>query len=122
MFVFLAVHSKEKSLRTRLQKTLNALELLKKPRRGKKKLTSVEQWEASIAAILKRYRTNTLRSPHYLFSTTIIQMPKLFALLCIGSSTCTHYNTHIYMYNLLLLVLVSILDYRKHLLHHIHKN
>jgi transposase len=57
---FAMAETEEKSLRTRLQKTSNALELLKKPRRGKKKLTSVEQWEASIAAILKRYRTNGL--------------------------------------------------------------
>jgi transposase len=57
---FAMAETEEKSLRTRLEKTSNALELLKKPRRGKKKLTSVEQWEASIAAILKRYRTNGL--------------------------------------------------------------
>jgi transposase len=52
--------TEEKSLRERLQKTSSALELLKKPRRGKKKLTSVDQWEASVAAILKRYRTDGL--------------------------------------------------------------
>ena len=57
---FAMAETEEKSLRTRLQKTSNALELLKKPRRGKKKLTSVDQWEVSIAAILKRYRTNGL--------------------------------------------------------------
>jgi transposase len=62
----LIVHSfamaeiEEKSLQSRLQKTSNALEILKKPRRGKKKLTSVDEWEASVAAILKRYRTNEL--------------------------------------------------------------
>ncbi|BDA70062.1 unknown protein [Calothrix sp. PCC 7716] len=57
---FAMAETEEKSLRTRLQKTSNALELLKKRRRGKKKLTSVDQWEASIAAILKRHRTDGL--------------------------------------------------------------
>jgi transposase len=57
---FAMAETEEKSLRTRLQKTSNALELLKKRCRGKKKLTSVDEWEASIAAILKRYRTDGL--------------------------------------------------------------
>jgi transposase len=57
---FAMAETEEKSLRERLQKTSNALELLKKRRRGKKKLTSVDEWEVSIAAILKRYRTNGL--------------------------------------------------------------
>lgn len=38
---FAMAETEEKSLRTRLQKTSNALEALNKPRRGKKKLTSV---------------------------------------------------------------------------------
>lgn len=57
---FAIAETEEKSLRERLQKTSSALELLKKPRLGKKKLTSVDQWEASVAAILKRYRTDGL--------------------------------------------------------------
>lgn len=57
---FAMAQTEENSLRERLKKTSNALEILKKPRRGKKKLTSVEEWEASIAAILKRYRTDGL--------------------------------------------------------------
>lgn len=57
---FAMAETEEKSLHSRLQKTSNALELLKKSRRGKKKLTSVDEWSASIEAILKRYRTNGL--------------------------------------------------------------
>jgi transposase len=57
---FAMAETEEKSLRTRLQKTSNALEALKKPRRGKKKLTSVNQWEKSIEAILKHHRTSGL--------------------------------------------------------------
>ena len=57
---FAMAQTEEKSLRERLQKTSNALEALKKPRRGKKKLKSVSEWEASIVAILKRYRTDGL--------------------------------------------------------------
>nr|WP_238361230.1 IS1634 family transposase [Iningainema tapete] len=57
---FAIAETEEKSLRERLQKTSSALEELRKPRRGKKKLTSLDQWEASVAAILKRYRTNGL--------------------------------------------------------------
>jgi transposase len=57
---FAMAQTEEKSLRTRLEKASHALELLKKPYRGKKKLTSVDEWEASIAAILKRHRTDGL--------------------------------------------------------------
>ena len=57
---FAMAQTEERSLRTRLEKTSNALELLKKRCRGKKKLNSVDEWEASIAAILKRYRTDGL--------------------------------------------------------------
>ncbi len=42
------------------EKTSNALEQLREPRRGKKKLTSVDEWSASIAVILKRDRTDEL--------------------------------------------------------------
>nr|WP_238360854.1 IS1634 family transposase [Iningainema tapete] len=57
---FAIAETEEKSLRERLQKTSKALELLKQPRRGQKKLTSVDDWQTAIAAILKRYRTNGL--------------------------------------------------------------
>ncbi|MEH1787468.1 MAG: IS1634 family transposase [Nostoc sp.] len=57
---FAMAETEEKSLRARLQKTSNALEALNKTRRGKKKLTNVDQWSTSIAAILKRYRTDGL--------------------------------------------------------------
>ena len=49
--------TEEKSLRDRLQKTSEALKNLKIPRRGKKKLTSIEEGESAVTAILKRYRT-----------------------------------------------------------------
>lgn len=52
--------TEEKSLRERIQKTSNALKQLKIRRRGKKKLTSSDEWEAAIAAILKCYRTSGL--------------------------------------------------------------
>ncbi len=49
--------TEEKSLHERLQKTSDALEQMKIPRRGKKKLTSIEEWQSAATAILKRYRT-----------------------------------------------------------------
>jgi transposase len=57
---FAIAHTEEKSLRERIQKTSDSLEQLKIPRRGKKKLTSPDEWESSVAAILKRYRTHGL--------------------------------------------------------------
>jgi transposase len=57
---FAMAQTEENSFHTRLQKASNALEQLKKRCRGKKKLTSVDEWEASIAAILKRHRTDGL--------------------------------------------------------------
>ena len=52
--------TEEKYLRERIQKTVHALEQLKIPKRGKKKLTSFPEWELSVAEILKRYRTGGL--------------------------------------------------------------
>jgi transposase len=50
--------AQEQSLRQRLQKTAEALRQLTIPRRGKKKLISLNQWQAAVAAILKRYRSH----------------------------------------------------------------
>ena len=47
-------------MRTRIQKTSDALEQLKIRRRGKKKLTSIDEWESAVAAIFKRYHTTGL--------------------------------------------------------------
>lgn len=52
--------TEEKSLHDRLQKTNNALEQLKIPRRGKKKLTAIDSCQSAANAILKRYRTSGL--------------------------------------------------------------
>ena len=49
--------TQEKSLRLRLQKTEDAFRKLKIPRRGKKKLTNIEQWKSATEAILNRYGT-----------------------------------------------------------------
>ena len=57
---FVLAQTEEKKLRTRIQKTSYALEQLKIPRRGKKKLTSIEEWESAVAAIFKRYHTTGL--------------------------------------------------------------
>ncbi|NEP27369.1 IS1634 family transposase [Moorena sp. SIO3I6] len=54
---FAIVQAEEKKLNQRLQKTSDALEQLKIPRRGKKKFTSLEEWESAVAKIIKRYRT-----------------------------------------------------------------
>jgi transposase len=50
--------AQEQSLRQRLQKTAEALRQLTIPRRGKKKLISLDQWQAAVATILKRYRSH----------------------------------------------------------------
>lgn len=52
--------TEEKSLRNRLQKTLAALEQLKQPRRGKKRLTSLDSWQEAAMEIVKRHRTTGL--------------------------------------------------------------
>ena len=57
---FAMAQTEEKNLRTRVQKTSNALEQLKIPRRGKKKLTSIDEWKSAVEAILKRYHTTDL--------------------------------------------------------------
>lgn len=57
---FLIAQAEEKNLHERIQKTSDALEELKISRRGKKKLTSLYEWETAVEGILKRYRTNEL--------------------------------------------------------------
>lgn len=57
---FAFASSEERYLHSRINKTLLALEELKKPRRGKKRLTSYDEWESAVSAILKRYRTSRL--------------------------------------------------------------
>lgn len=52
--------TEENNLHERIQKTSDALEQLKIPRRGKKKLTSDDEWSSAVAGILKRYRTDGL--------------------------------------------------------------
>ncbi|MCC5633059.1 transposase [Nostoc sphaeroides CHAB 2801] len=52
--------TKEKHLRERIQKTVDALEQLKVPRRGKRKLTSHFEWLETCEAILNRYKTSGL--------------------------------------------------------------
>jgi transposase len=57
---FAIAQTEEKHLCERIQKTSDALEQLKLPRRGKKKLTSDTEWESAVAGILKRNRTDGL--------------------------------------------------------------
>ena len=52
--------SAEKSLRTRLSKAQTALEELDKPRRGKKKLNNLADWQEAVDAILLEYRVQGL--------------------------------------------------------------
>jgi transposase len=52
--------TEEKHLQERIQKTVDALEQLKIPRRGQKKLISSDEWESAVAGIIKRYRTSGL--------------------------------------------------------------
>ncbi|WP_088243451.1 IS1634 family transposase [Calothrix rhizosoleniae] len=56
-----AITQKElQNLQQRLEKTSHALEQLKIPRRGKKKLISPDEWKSAVEKILKRYRTTGL--------------------------------------------------------------
>ena len=57
---FAIAPTEEKHLQERIQKTVDALEQLKIPRRGKKKLISSDEWESAVAGIIKRYRTRGL--------------------------------------------------------------
>lgn len=57
---FAIQQTEEKYLRERIQKTVDVLEQLKIPRRGKKKLTSHSEWSEACAAILKQYKTSEL--------------------------------------------------------------
>jgi len=57
---FAIAQTEEKHLQERIQKTVDALEQLKIPRRGKKKLISSDEWESAVAGIIKRYRTSGL--------------------------------------------------------------
>ena len=57
---FVLAQTEERKLRTRIQKTSDALEQLKIRRRGKKKLTSIDEWESAVTAIFKRYHTTGL--------------------------------------------------------------
>jgi transposase len=52
--------TEEKYLHERIQKTVDSLEQLKIPRRGKKKLTSYSEWSEACEATLKRYKTSEL--------------------------------------------------------------
>lgn len=57
---FAIAQTEQKHLHERIQKTSLSLEQLKIPRRGKKKLTSSDEWESAVEAILKRNRTSGL--------------------------------------------------------------
>lgn len=57
---FASAQAEEQNLRKRLEKTSDALEQLKIRRRGKKKLTSSDEWKSAYEKILKRYRTTGL--------------------------------------------------------------
>ena len=64
-----AAASAEKSLRTRLSKAQDALEALGKPRRGKKKLSSIADWHEAVEGIILEYRVQGLFDLDYQVTT-----------------------------------------------------
>ena len=68
-----AAASAEKSLRTRLSKAQSALEDLGKPRRGKKRLKTLSDWQEAVEGILLDYRVQGLFALDY----QVISEPRL---------------------------------------------
>ncbi len=64
-----AASSGEKSLRTRLDKAQKALAELSQPRRGKKRLTQLSDWQEAAEEILRRYRVQGLLRLDYQVTT-----------------------------------------------------
>ena len=64
-----AVSAGEKSLRTRLDKAQKALAELSQPRRGKKRLTQLSDWQEAAEEILRRYRVQGLLRLDYQVTT-----------------------------------------------------
>ena len=58
-----------KSLQTRLEKAQTALSELGQPRRGKKRLTQLSDWQEAAEAILRRYRVQELLQLDYQVTT-----------------------------------------------------
>ena len=58
-----------KSLQTRLEKAQTALEELGQPRRGKKRLTQLEDWQEAAEGICRRYRVQGLLQLDYQVTT-----------------------------------------------------
>jgi len=59
-----------KSLQTRLEKAQTALEELGQPRRGKKRLTQLDDWQEAAEEICQRYRVQGLLQLDYQVTTT----------------------------------------------------
>ena len=64
-----AANGGEKSLRTRLTKAQKALVQLGQPRRGKKRLTQLSDWQEAAGEILRRYRVQGLLQLNYQVTT-----------------------------------------------------
>ncbi len=64
-----AVSAGEKSLRTRLDKAQKALAQLSQPRRGKKRLTQLSDWQEAAEEILRRDRVQGLLRLDYQVTT-----------------------------------------------------
>ena len=64
-----AASAGEKSLRTRLEKAQKALAQLSQPRRGKKRLTQLSDWQEAAEEILRRYRVQGLLRLDYQVTT-----------------------------------------------------
>ena len=58
-----------KSLQTRLEKAQTALEELGQPRRGKKRLTQLSEWQEAAEGICRRYRVQGLLQLEYQVTT-----------------------------------------------------
>ena len=64
-----AASAGEKSLRTRLEQAQKALAELSQPRRGKKRLTQLDDWQEAAEEICRRYRVQALLQLDYQVTT-----------------------------------------------------
>ena len=65
-----AARAGSKSLQTRLEKAQAALEALGQPRRGKKRLTQLDEWQEAAEGICQRYRVQGLLQLDYQVTTS----------------------------------------------------
>ncbi len=81
-----AARARAKSLQTRLEKAQAALAELGQPRRGKKRLTQLDEWQEAAAEICQRYRVQELLQLDYQVTTTPASLKSLSRPTCPSSS------------------------------------